>query len=175
MFQFSSLLIFKYDSIVDSNEWWRPFSGIFTCNHPDTLMLNLFMLYISRSFEFYNGSVAYVFLVILAIIICQLPFLLLSIVDDQFKSIYCIEYTMGLPAALSTAAILAQFRIINWKAKLSDKISIPQGFGWFLVIFLAASHRFIIESVVIVLWSALWGGVLGIICKSTCSKYKKLK
>ena len=138
-------------------------------------MLNLFLLYISRSFEFYNGSVAYSSLLVLSIVVCQLPFLLLPLASPQLKSIYCVEYTMGLPAALSTAAIMAQFKIVNWKAKLSDKISIPQGFGWFLVLVIAICHRFIIESAVIVVWSAISGGLLGLVCKGMCSKCKKIK
>lgn len=81
---------------------------------------------------------------------------------------YIMEYTMALPVSLSIAGVFSQFKINNWRAKISNKISIPQGFTYALVLFLAASHRFELQSPIIVVWSALVGYVLMLITKGVC-------
>lgn len=49
MFQVSSLLLLNFDDVFgDNHEWWRPFTALFTCNHPDVFLLNMFLLYTSR-------------------------------------------------------------------------------------------------------------------------------
>ena len=56
----SSLLLLNFDDLFgDKHEWWRPFTALFTCNHPDVFLLNMFLLYTSRQYEFYHGSIAY--------------------------------------------------------------------------------------------------------------------
>ncbi|CAL5983412.1 Transmembrane_domain-containing protein [Hexamita inflata] len=176
MFQVSSLLLLQFDNVFDKNEWWRPFSAVFTCNHPDTFILILFLLYVSRVFEFYNGSVAYFFQIILSIIFSALPFLILGAFKDKFDYFYgryIVEYTLALPVSLSIAGVISQFKVNNWKAKISEKIQVPQGFGYVLVLFLAACHRFAPESAIIVVWSCAMGAILSLITKKTCGKFKK--
>ena len=88
---------------------------------------------------------------------------------------YIMEYTMALPVSLSIAGVFSQFKVNNWRAKLGSKVSLPQGFAYSLVLFLAASHRFELQSPIIVVWSALAGYVLMLITKGVCGKCKGKK
>lgn len=55
------------------------FTGIFTCNHPDTLILIVILIYYSRELEYSKGSIKYLIVFIVSLIFGSLPYVLLGI------------------------------------------------------------------------------------------------
>lgn len=110
MFQVSSLLMFSFSDIYDQHQYWRLITGMFTVNHPDCLCLVLFMLYLSRSYEYYQGPLAQGFQIIICIFVSAFPFSLLGMIPAVRKFYaddFLVNYTLALPNALAAAGIVS--------------------------------------------------------------------
>eukprot|EP00702_Spironucleus_salmonicida_P007899 EST49190.1 Transmembrane domain-containing protein [Spironucleus salmonicida] len=146
MFQVSSLLLL----IPGQGFSYRVFTALFTCNHPDTLMLSVFMLYLGRAFEFHRGLLATLALLVVSIFTA----VGISFVS-YFGGEFVVQYTMIVPAAFASAALFHTESTWSGAYKLQEKT------GLVVLLILALTNRFQLQGAVFVALGILVGGIVG--------------
>jgi len=158
LFQVSSLLLLDLELVLQKNEWWRVFTGLFTVTHPDELILVAFILYCSRSYEAVRGTGAYVALFLEALVICSLPALALGL-WDYFDGYYLTHFACTYVGALATASLVLNRN--KWKVAVAGKLTIGGNLGLGIVYILLCLSRFSLEALLFTGWSGVIGALVG--------------